>query len=149
MPNARHAPEQQLPSPGQLPPHPFKSWAWWDMGPNNPNNPFVWPVGVSSPSCVPSQLLVKINPIPAESRTQTLVWAVVLWEDGYMLFFSFSTNLVLQFGLLLERGNFIFTVLNWATLYRTKSKKASKNQRIITLLSTSSLCYLYFSWLCP
>jgi len=30
---------------------------------------FVWPVWVTQPGCVPSQLLVKINPVVAEPRT--------------------------------------------------------------------------------
>ena len=54
----------------------------------------VWPVWVSSPSCVPSWLLVKINPVLAESRTTTdPIFAaqgssplICSWENTCVLF---------------------------------------------------------------
>lgn len=67
----------------------------------------------------------------------TLVWALVIWEDGYVVFFSLSTDLLLLFGPLLVRGReFYFTMLNWPRLCRTKRKKAIVNYFQPLLLAT-------------
>ena len=55
---------------------PLKYQAWCHMV---SNILFVWLVWVSCLRCVPSNLLVKINPIPAEGGPGRL-WSLLLWR---------------------------------------------------------------------
>jgi len=45
----------------------------------------VWPGGVSPPSCVPSWLLVKINPVLDEPRTPLELFVYRIGNGDYML----------------------------------------------------------------
>jgi len=62
------APEPQLSSRRLLPPTGTQHDGTWYGIPCS-----VWPGGVSPPGCVPSWMLVKINPVLAEPRTQRLL----------------------------------------------------------------------------
>jgi len=61
-PNAQPVPEQRSLTPGQLPPlYTEHDVIWYGISLG-----LVW---VSCPGCVPSQPLVKINSLPAQTRT--------------------------------------------------------------------------------
>jgi len=70
MPSAR--PNRGYPSPASSPME--KPSVVWDI-------PFAWPVRVSRPGCVPSQLLVDINPIPVEPGSEGIVIFVLPVES--------------------------------------------------------------------
>jgi len=63
-PDDQRAPEPELTSPWPAPPlRTEHSGTWYRILQS------VWPVWVSLPFCVPSWLLVKINPVPSKPRT--------------------------------------------------------------------------------
>ena len=82
-PSAQRTPKPWFTSPGQLL-HPAPSIMAHSSEYAN------WPVWVSRPCCVPSWLLVKINPIPAEPRTLITTFLIALWR---LKFFWVSTGL--------------------------------------------------------
>jgi len=65
-PDAQRAPKLQFTSPQPAPPSVLSN----TMRAHGSEYPFVGPIWVSRPSCVPSWLLVKVNPIPAKPRTE-------------------------------------------------------------------------------
>jgi len=79
LPATQHTPELLFTSPPSSPP--AQNRAWYRMA---PSTPFVWPVGVSQPRCVPSWLLVNIYPVLAEPRTSghntQMDLKISLWE---------------------------------------------------------------------